>query len=617
MAPWRRWWALLVLLLVYTVNQAQRFLFGVAASPMAAALHFKGGSSGIAFQALVGPVFGVCFAVFALVMAPLGDKYHRVGLLTAATGVWSAATFGVAYGNAYWHVALLRVVQAVAQSMCTPLANSLIADMFLPKERGKAVGIFSMGIYVGYGLSFAGNAYLDDHSWRGLFRVFGLPGFAAAVLAVTVREPPRRKQRHPKSLRQSTHAQSGTGTTWGGPGGVATALPALADDEATTSPLLASYAQSQAQPQAQLHPQPGRGMRVFSADDALALEGAVGSSAGRNDDPHRTFSFEIEPPAHAAAHGGAAGGGVDRGGDRRGGGRSRLLSFNVTLDAPLLPTPLLSPSTTTSSARARTGDELVPPAAQSTMQRGAINGTNGCEGERLLNALDDGDDADGTAGDDAGPASFVQAMKVMLASPPLLMLLVASGIRNGAGLVWAYNTNVFFETAQHQTRNQIAAFMSWVPAVAGSCGAVLGGWLSDALLKRSGVSARFGVLVVSQFLAAPMTLAVLYTPCPYAYLVLIAANVVGESWIGVAITLVVDVVPHRIVGTSVAFYYFSITLIASFMPLLVPSLKAVWSLRGALVVLYPCMYLVSGVLFLVTAKMFGGVHVQKAGRSIG
>ena len=76
------------------------------------------------------------------------------------------------------------------------------------------------------------------------------------------------------------------------------------------------------------------------------------------------------------------------------------------------------------------------------------------------------------------------------------MLYIAGGIRNAGGYVWAYNTELFFQ-AQDFTDAEINHFMSWIPLVGGSLGAVFGGFISDLLVKNRSTYVRIWVLIVS------------------------------------------------------------------------------------------------------------------------
>ena len=95
--------------------------------------------------------------------------------------------------------------------------------------------------------------------------------------------------------------------------------------------------------------------------------------------------------------------------------------------------------------------------------------------------------------------SFVRKLVLILVTfvmPGMLMLCIAGGIRNAGGYVWAYNTEAFFQ--QFYPDTIIASFMSIIPLVAGSIGAMVGGVISDLLVKNRGPYARIWVLIVSQ-----------------------------------------------------------------------------------------------------------------------
>lgn len=81
--------------------------------------------------------------------------------------------------------------------------------------------------------------------------------------------------------------------------------------------------------------------------------------------------------------------------------------------------------------------------------------------------------------------------------PGMLMLCIAGGIRNAGGYVWAYNTQAFFQSKGYSDAT-IASYMSVIPLVGGSLGAILGGLISDFLVKGRGSAARIWVLMVSQ-----------------------------------------------------------------------------------------------------------------------
>ncbi|XP_036382019.1 probable L-galactonate transporter [Megalops cyprinoides] len=181
-------------------------------------------------------------------------------------------------------------------------------------------------------------------------------------------------------------------------------------------------------------------------------------------------------------------------------------------------------------------------------------------------------------------------------SPALLLLCLAGSVRNAGGYVWAYNVQNYFSL--YFPRVDVGRWLSWIPLVGGSLGVLFGGFVSDRVVKRRGLTARVWVLVISQVLASPFLLGALWLSPPYAFLMLIPAYIIGEMWVGVALAIVVELVPSSIRTSAVAVYLFIITNIGGSAPLLVTPLSALCGLRGALILLYPGAYLTGSILFL-------------------
>ncbi|XP_064395524.1 MFS-type efflux pump MSMEG_3705-like isoform X2 [Halichondria panicea] len=191
--------------------------------------------------------------------------------------------------------------------------------------------------------------------------------------------------------------------------------------------------------------------------------------------------------------------------------------------------------------------------------------------------------------------------------PGMLMLCLAGGIRNAGGYVWAYHTELFFEEVGYSSTT-IQQWMSWIPLVAGSIGAVVGGLISDILVKGRSPYMRIWVLIISQMAAAPFALGALFLPYPWCFLSLLPSNIIGEMWVGVTTALVVDLAPSRVRTGAVSIYLFIITLIGGNFNLLVtPILNAIQqslphllSLRITLSVTFPGVYVLSSLLFIAT-----------------
>lgn len=187
---------------------------------------------------------------------------------------------------------------------------------------------------------------------------------------------------------------------------------------------------------------------------------------------------------------------------------------------------------------------------------------------------------------------------------PLLLLCVAGGLRQGGGLVWSYNVKAYF-THYYCGSVNVGSYLSWVPLVGGTVGALLGGWVSDKVARTRGVAARLWVLIISQLVAIPFLVGVIYLPPnPWAFLSLLPAYAIGEMWIGVCLAIVITMAPTDITSAAVALFLFIINNLGGSMPLLVPPLEMAIGLRSALLVLFPGLYLLAAVLFAITLSVW-------------
>ena len=87
-----------------------------------------------------------------------------------------------------------RVLQAMGGGAIQPIGMSIVAELFEPHERGKALGIWGMGIMAGPAIGPTLGGYLTDaYSWRTIFSV-NLPVGVLTLLAGMIVMRPMRAQ---------------------------------------------------------------------------------------------------------------------------------------------------------------------------------------------------------------------------------------------------------------------------------------------------------------------------------------------------------------------------------------------------------------------------------------
>lgn len=185
----QRWYVLIVMMLVYTINIADRYVMSTVLEPIRVELGLSDG--GVAF--LTGVSLALFYVVMGIPLSWVADRYNRRNLLAASIAVWSAMTALCGLAVGYWHLLFARIGVGVGEAGGTPPCNTIVADYFPPDRRAMAMTIFALGAPIGawLGADMAGQV-ANAYGWRAAFFVLGIPGLLLAVLImVTIKEPPR------------------------------------------------------------------------------------------------------------------------------------------------------------------------------------------------------------------------------------------------------------------------------------------------------------------------------------------------------------------------------------------------------------------------------------------
>ena len=83
------------------------------------------------------------------------DYYSRPRLLTVAVSLFSLATVVQGLSWRYWQLVVGRMLLAAGDAACTPLAVSLITELYPANQRGAATALLHQAVYCGFGLSQA------------------------------------------------------------------------------------------------------------------------------------------------------------------------------------------------------------------------------------------------------------------------------------------------------------------------------------------------------------------------------------------------------------------------------------------------------------------------------
>lgn len=198
------WYVIALLSAIGVVSYLDRLALNLLVDPIRADLGISDTEMGL----LIGPSFAVLFAVAALPAAWAVDRGNRKLLLAGGVMLWSATTIGSAFARDFETLLLCRAGVGIGEAVLSPVALSMIGDLFARPRRPTPAGIFISSQTLGAALSFVVVAAILDFSarhahflpafikdeapWRIALFVVGCPGIVLAVLLlVSTREPER------------------------------------------------------------------------------------------------------------------------------------------------------------------------------------------------------------------------------------------------------------------------------------------------------------------------------------------------------------------------------------------------------------------------------------------
>ena len=185
----QRWYVLIIMMMVYAINIADRYVMSTVLEPIRVELHLTDG--GIAF--LTGVSLALFYVTLGIPLSWVADRYNRRNLLAASLIAWSAMTALCGLSRGYSQLLLARIGVGVGEAGGTPACNSIVADYFPANRRPMAMTVFALGAPIGawLGADMAG-AVANAYGWRAAFLALGVPGvIAGALVYFTVREPVR------------------------------------------------------------------------------------------------------------------------------------------------------------------------------------------------------------------------------------------------------------------------------------------------------------------------------------------------------------------------------------------------------------------------------------------
>ena len=164
----RRRWQLLALTSVGAfMGPLDGSIVSVALPAMSPSLHLSFGAA-----MWVQAAYLLAMAVLLIPLGRLADQHGRVRFYLIGTAVFTAGSLLAALSMSGAWLIVARVVQGGGAALMVATSAAIVTAVFPPQERGKALGINVMAVYIGLTLGPPlGGILVDTLGWRWIFLI--------------------------------------------------------------------------------------------------------------------------------------------------------------------------------------------------------------------------------------------------------------------------------------------------------------------------------------------------------------------------------------------------------------------------------------------------------------
>src|ERR1700719_578429 len=136
-----RWYVLFVLMVVYVLNIADRYVISTLIEPIKADLHLSDTAVGF----LTGTALAIFYTGMGIPLGMIADRVDRRKLVALSVGIWSVMTAACGIAANFTQLMLARIGVGTGEAGGTPASQSMIADIFPFHQRVMATSIFTLG----------------------------------------------------------------------------------------------------------------------------------------------------------------------------------------------------------------------------------------------------------------------------------------------------------------------------------------------------------------------------------------------------------------------------------------------------------------------------------------
>lgn len=144
------WYVVFLCMLAYIFSYIDRQILVLMIEPIKNDLNL----TDTQFSLLHGLAFSLFYAIMGLPIAYLADRFSRPKIIAIGIIFWSFATAACGLSKNFLQLFLSRMGIGIGEAALSPAAYSIFSDLFSKEKLGKAVGIYSIGSFIGGELLF-------------------------------------------------------------------------------------------------------------------------------------------------------------------------------------------------------------------------------------------------------------------------------------------------------------------------------------------------------------------------------------------------------------------------------------------------------------------------------
>jgi MFS transporter, DHA2 family, multidrug resistance protein len=186
----RRWTILGVLVVSLIVVVLDNTVLNVALRVIADPKHGLGATQSDLEWAINS--YTLVFAGLLFTFGVLGDRLGRKRILLLGMVLFGLASLASAYAHSPGQLILARALMGIGGAAIMPATLSIISNVFDPRERGRAIGMWAGAVGLGVAIGPVVGGALLEHFWWGSVFLINVPILIAGIIATTMLVPDSR-----------------------------------------------------------------------------------------------------------------------------------------------------------------------------------------------------------------------------------------------------------------------------------------------------------------------------------------------------------------------------------------------------------------------------------------